>query len=193
MTEEEKNKKVEPEVTKEETKKTFEDTSELPRDKEKKKSFFNKENKNSLELEKLKKEVATSNEKIVRLSAEIQNMRRRYEDELSKRAMYEGTDLIKSLLPIIDNFERAIAMDNSENDKYLEGYKMIYTNMFTVLKNIGVTEIECLHKPFDPKFMDAVLTESIIEEEQGIVLDVLQKGYMYKDKLLRPAMVKVNE
>lgn len=193
MTEEEKNKKVEPEVTKEETKKTFEDTSELPRDKEKKKSFFNKENKNSLELEKLKKEVATSNEKIVRLSAEIQNMRRRYEDELSKRAMYEGTDLIKSLLPIIDNFERAIAMDNSENDKYLEGYKMIYTNMLTVLKNIGVTEIECLHKPFDPKFMDAVLTESIIEEEQGIVLDVLQKGYMYKDKLLRPAMVKVNE
>ena len=74
-----------------------------------------------------------------------------------------------------------------------EGYKMIYTNMLTVLKNIGVTEIECLHKPFDPKFMDAVLTESIIEEEQGVVLDVLQKGYMYKDKLLRPAMVKVNE
>ena len=193
MTEEEKNKKVEPEVTKEATKKTLEDTSELPRDKEKKKSFFNKENKNSLELEKLKKEVATSNEKIVRLSAEIQNMRRRYEDELSKRAMYEGADLIKSLLPIIDNFERAIAMDNSENDKYLEGYKIIYTNMLTILKNIGVTEIECLHKPFDPKFMDAVLTESIIEEEQGIVLDVLQKGYMYKDKLLRPAVVKVNE
>ena len=184
MTEEEKNKKVEPEVTKEE-KKAPEETQELPKDKEKKKSFFNKESKNSLELEKLKKDVATSNEKVVRLSAEIQNMRRRYEDELS--------DLVKSLLPIIDNFERAIAMDNSENDKYLEGYKMIYTNMLTILKNIGVTEIECLHKPFDPKFMDAVLTENIIEEEQGIVLDVLQKGYMYKDKLLRPAMVKVNE
>lgn len=191
MTEEEKNKKVEPESL--ESKAS--ETKDLPKDKEKKKSFFNKEkeNKESLELEKLKKEVASGNEKVVRLSAEIQNMRRRYEDELSKRAMYEGTDLIKSLLPIIDNFERAIAMDNSENDKYLEGYKMIYTNMLTVLKNVGVTEIECLHKPFDPKFMDAVLTESIIEEEQGIVLDVLQKGYMYKDKLLRPAMVKVNE
>ncbi len=193
MTEEEKNKKVEPEVTKEETEKTVEETMELPKDKEKKKSFFTKENKNSLELEKLKKEVTASNEKVVRLSAEIQNMRRRYEDELSKKAMYEGSDLIKSLLPIIDNFERAIAMDNSENDKYLEGYKMIYTNMLTVLKNIGVTEIECLRKPFDPKFMDAVLTENILEEEQGVVLDVLQKGYMYKDKLLRPAMVKVNE
>lgn len=191
MTEEEKNKKVEPESSEPKAS----ETKDLPKDKEKKKSFFNKEkeNKESLELEKLKKEVASGNEKVVRLSAEIQNMRRRYEDELSKRAMYEGTDLIKSLLPIIDNFERAIAMDNSENDKYLEGYKMIYTNMLTVLKNIGVTEIECLHKPFDSKFMDAVLTESIIEEEQDIVLDVLQKGYMYKDKLLRPAMVKVNE
>lgn len=191
MTEEEKNKKVEPESPEPKVS----ETKDLPKDKEKKKSFFNKEkeNKESLEIEKLKKEVASGNEKVVRLSAEIQNMRRRYEDELSKRAMYEGTDLIKSLLPIIDNFERAIAMDNSENDKYLEGYKMIYTNMLIVLKNIGVTEIECLHKPFDPKFMDAVLTESIIEEEQGIVLDVLQKGYMYKDKLLRPAMVKVNE
>ena len=193
MTEEEIKKKLEPEVTLESASKDVKETEDLPKDKEKKKSFFNKDNKNSLELEKLKKEVATSNEKVVRLSAEIQNMRRRYEDELSKRAMYEGSGLIKSLLPIIDNFERAIAMDNSENDKYLEGYKMIYTNMLTVLKNIGVTEIECLHKPFDPKFMDAVLTESIIEEEQGVVLDVLQKGYMYKDKLLRPAMVKVNE
>ena len=186
MTEEEKNKKVESESLE----KKAPEKKDLPKDKEKKKSLFNKD---TLELEKLKKEVASSNEKVVRLSAEVQNMRRRYEDELSKRAMYEGTDLIKSLLPIIDNFERAIAMDNSENDKYLEGYKIIYTNMLTVLKNIGVTEIECLHKPFDPKFMDAVLTESIIEEEQGVVLDVLQKGYMYKDKLLRPAMVKVNE
>ena len=132
MNKKKKNKKVEPEVTKEETEKTVEETMELPKDKEKKKSFFTKENKNSLELEKLKKEVTASNEKVVRLSAEIQNMRRRYEDELSKKAMYEGSDLIKSLLPIIDNFERAIAMDNSENDKYLEGYKMIYTNMLTV-------------------------------------------------------------
>ena len=116
------------------------------------------------------------NEKVLRLSAEMQNMRRRYEEEKASMAKYEGSELIKNLLPILDNFERAIAMDTTENEKYLEGFKMIYAN-----------------KPFDPKFMEAVLTEEIIEEEQGIVLDVLQKGYMYKDKLLRPAMVKVNE
>lgn len=133
------------------------------------------------------------NEKVLRLSAEMQNMRRRYEEEKACMAKYEGSELIKNLLPILDNFERAIAMDATENEKYLEGFKMVYANMITTLKNIGVEEIDCLHKPFDPKYMEAVLTEEIIEEEQGIVLDVLQKGYMYKDKLLRPAMVKVNE
>ena len=132
-------------------------------------------------------------EKLLRISAEVQNMRRRYEDEKVLAAKYEGMELIKNLLPIVDNFERAIAMDTSENEKYLEGFKMIYVNMLTTLKNIGVEEIDCLHKPFDPNYMEAVLTEQIIEEEQGIVLDVLQKGYMYKDKLIRPAMVKVNE
>lgn len=133
------------------------------------------------------------NEKVLRLSAEMQNMRRRYEEEKASMAKYEGSELIKNLLPILDNFERAIAMDTTENEKYLDGFKMIYANMITILKNIGVEEIDCLHKPFDPKYMEAVLTEEIIEEEQGVVLDVLQKGYMYKDKLLRPAMVKVNE
>jgi len=163
----------------------------LPKEKEKKKLF--KEKKDNKEVEELKNSLKISNDKVLRLFAEIQNMRKRYEDIISKNACYEGFDLIKSLLPIIDNFERAIAMDNSENDKYMEGYKMIYTNMLNTLKNIGVVEIECLHKPFDPKVMEAVLTENIIEEEQGVVLDVLQKGYMYKDRLLRPAMVKVNE
>jgi len=175
-----------------EEEKKVEKKEELPKEKKK---FFkdNKNEKEHKEVSELKKSLEISNDKVLRLSAEMQNMRKRYEDTISKNACYEGFELIKSLLPIIDNFERAIAMDNSENDKYMEGYKMIYTNMLNTLKNIGVVEIECLHKPFDPKVMEAVLTENIIEEEQGVVLDVLQKGYMYKDRLLRPAMVKVNE
>lgn len=165
---------------------------QLPKAKEKKK-IFKEEKKNNKEVEKLKSEIETLNEKTLRLTAEMQNMRRRYEEEKVNSSKYEGMDLIKNLLPIIDNFERAILMDPTENNKYLEGFKMIYSNMISTLKNIGVTEIECLHKPFDPNFMEAVLTESIIEEEAGVVVDVLLKGYMYKDKLLRPAMVKVNE
>lgn len=162
---------------------------ELPKEKHKEK----KAHKNNHNDEALKKQNQELNDKVLRLSAEMQNMRRRYDETISNMAKYEGKDLILKLLPIVDNFERAIAMDTTENEKYLEGFKMIYTNMITTLKSIGVEEIDCLHKPFDPKFMEAVLTEEIIEEEQGIVLDVLQKGYMYKDKLLRPAMVKVNE
>lgn len=152
-----------------------------------------KDKKENKELENLKLENSKLNDKVLRLSAEMQNMMRRFEETKANMVKYEGADLIKNLLPIIDNFERAIAMDTSENEKYLEGYKMIYVNMINTLKNIGVVEIDCLHKPFDPNVMEAVLTEQIIEEEQGVVLDVLQKGYMYKDKLLRPAMVKVNE
>ena len=152
-----------------------------------------KDKKENKELEKLKEENSKLNDKVLRISAEMQNMMRRFEETKANMIKYEGADLIKNLLPIIDNFERAIAMDTSENEKYLEGYKMIYVNMINTLKSIGVVEIDCLHKPFDPNIMEAVLTEQIIEEEQGVVLDVLQKGYMYKDKLLRPAMVKVNE
>ena len=127
----------------------------------------------------------------------MQNMRRRYEEEISKIYKYDGEDLAKKLLPIIDNFERAIVLDESiiteEQKKFLEGFKMIYAGMISILKEKGIVEIECLGKEFDPKFMDAILTESIIEEEPNVVLDVLQKGYMYNDKVIRPAMVKVNE
>lgn len=162
----------------------------VPKQKEKK-SFL--KDKKALEIERLKLELTNMNDKALRLSAEMLNMKRRYEEDRLNASKYEGIELVKSLLPVIDNFERALLMDSSDNDKFLEGFKMIYANMLNILKNIGVEEIDCLQKPFDPKYMEAVLTENIIEEEQGVVLDVLQKGYMYKDKLIRPAMVKVNE
>jgi molecular chaperone GrpE len=93
----------------------------------------------------------------------------------------------------VDNFERSIAMDKTVDEKYLAGYKMIYTNMLEILTNTGVKEIECNDKPFDPNTMEAILTEHVEGVDKGYVLMVLQKGYIYKDKLLRPAMVKVSE
>lgn len=156
-----------------------------------------KKKKVDKEKEKLKNENKVLNDKVLRLTAEMQNMRRRYDEEISKIYKYDGEDFIKKVLPIIDNFERAIDLDennlNDELKKFLNGFKMIYANLLTILKEKGVSEIECLGKEFDPKLMEAVLTESIIEEEQNIVLDVLQKGYMYNEKVIRPAMVKVNE
>lgn len=155
-----------------------------------------KEHRNNKEIEKLKDELNLQNEKVLRLTAEMQNMRRRSEEERSRLLKYDGEKVITNMLTILDNFEHAILMDDTnltdEVSKFLSGFKMIYANMLESLKSIGVTEIDCLHKPFDENTMNAVLVETTSEFENNIVLDILQKGYMYKDKLLRPAMVKVN-
>ena len=164
----------------------------------KKKHEVKKDNKKeNKELIKLKEELASEKEKSLRIQAEMVNMRRRQEEEIAKFRKYEGEELIINILNIVDNFERAIGLDDTNLDdelsKFLSGFKMIYGNLLSYLKSIGVEEIEALNKPFDPNFMEAVVMENIIEEEQGIVLDIFQKGYKYKDKVIRPAMVKVNE
>ncbi len=148
------------------------------------------------ELEALKNECALKDEKILRINAEMQNIKRRSEEDRAKLLKYDGEKIILKIITILDNFEHAIQMDdnnlNDEVSKFLSGFKMIYGNMKDILKSEGVEEIDCLHKPFDENSMNAVLTDNSEEFEDNIVLDVLQKGYMYKDKVLRPAMVKVN-
>lgn len=156
-----------------------------------------KKKSNKEEIEALNMTIAGLNEKVLRLTAEMQNMSRRNEAEKQNIYKYDGEKLIKDILPIIDNFERAISMDDDdltdELSKFLSGFKMIYTSLKGVLKAYGVEEIEAMGKMFDPNKMEAIMTSSIMEEEQGVVLEVMQKGYMYKDKVIRVAMVKVNE
>ncbi len=147
--------------------------------------------------DKLQKENLALNEKILRLSAEMKNMQRRSSEELTRAYKYSGEELILKLLPIVDNFERAIAQDDSnltdELSKFLEGFKMIYGNLKSILESMEVKEIECLKKEFDPNTMEAVLTAHEDDVMPGVVLDVLQKGYTYKDKVIRHAMVRVSE
>ena len=104
--------------------------------------------------------------------------------------------MIKELLPIIDNFERAILMDDEdltdELSKFLKGFKMIYTDLYKILKDNEVKAIDALNQEFDANFHDAVLAEKS-DKKSGTVIEVLQKGYIYKDKVIRPAMVKVSE
>lgn len=148
-------------------------------------------------IDKEKDELIKANlelkEKVLRITAEMQNIRRRSEIDLANAYKYEGFDLIEKLLPIIDNFERAMNIKVEGSEKYLDGFKMIYNQLIDILKSKGVVEIEALDKEFDPNIMNAVLTETNNDKENNIVLDVLQKGYMYKEKIIRPAMVKVNE
>lgn len=173
----------------EETKEGNASNSEEPE----KKKVKEKRKKIDKEKDELIKANLELKEKVLRITAEMQNIRRRSEIDLSNAYKYEGFDLVEKLLPIIDNFERAMNIKVEGTEKFLDGFKMIYNNLIDILKNKGVEEIEALDKEFDPNIMNAVLTETNNEKENNIVLDVLQKGYMYKDKLIRPAMVKVNE
>lgn len=136
-------------------------------------------------------------DRILREKAELVNYRKRKEEEMSKMLKYSNEDLVKEILPIVDNFERAINMDDDnledEVSKFLSGFKMIYCKLISTLEKYEVKAIDGNNKPFDPTYHQAVMTESKEGMEPGMVLEVLQKGYLLKDKVIRPAMVKVSE
>ena len=160
-----------------------------------KKGFFAK--KEDAEKKKLQEEVAMLKDKFLRTSAEMQNMKRRMEEERANLLKYDGEELIKKLLPVVDNFERAISMDDAnledELSKFLNGFKMIYGNLNDTLQGYEVLAMDILGKPFDPNTMNAVLVEEAEGVEPNTVIDVLQKGYTYKGKVIRYAMVKVSK
>ena len=183
-----------------------------------KKDKFNKDYDNKENKEEVKKDLIEDEKKIdaldtlikekdekiknyeeinLRLQAEFMNYKRRREEEISRMLKYSEEEIIKDFLPILDNFERAIKMDDDNLDdevsKFLEGFKMVYTQIKNMLDKFEVKEIESLGKEFDPTYHQAVMKESVPDKESGIVLEVFQKGYMYKDRVIRPAMVKVNE
>lgn len=136
-------------------------------------------------------------DKYMRLQAEYLNFKTRTQTEISRMLQYEGEDFIKEILNIKDNLERAIMMDDNdlsdEVSKFLSGFKMILGNLTSLLDKFEVREVECLGCEFDPHVAEAVLTEHDEGKPENVVLEVLTKGYKYKDKLIRPAMVKVNK
>ncbi len=171
---------------------------------EKEKKHINKEEHHEKheehvkQIEKLELALKEEQAKSMRIQAEMLNFKKRKEDEVASFYKYCNEDLIEELLPVIDNFERAIQMDASEDasdevKRFLEGFKMIYGNLVSILNKEEVKEIEASGIEFDPNYHQAVLTEHDETKPSGVVLEVLQKGYTYKDKVIRPAMVKVNE
>ena len=145
----------------------------------------------------LEEKVKKLEEALLRNQAELINFKRRKEEETSRLLKYAEEDVMLGFLPILDNIERAINMDDEDLDdevsKFLEGFKMIYAQIKNLLEKFEVKEIECLNMPFDPTYHQAVFTGKDDNYESGIILEVLQKGYIYKDKVIRPSMVKVNE
>ncbi len=149
------------------------------------------------EISLLTEKIKELEEKLLRNQAELINYKRRKEEEIERLLKYSNIELIKNILPILDNFERAVNMDDQnltdEVSKFLAGFKMTYEEFRKVLTDFEVSEIDALNKPFDPELHEAVMVEEDKDKEPGIVLEVLQKGYMLKDKVIRPAMVKVNK
>ena len=148
-------------------------------------------------IELLNKRIKDLEDALLRSQAELLNYRKRKDEETSKILKYAEEDILKGFLPILDNFERAITMDDNnfgdETSKFLEGFRLVYNQTKKLLETFEVKEIDCLDKEFDPSCCQAIGTEKNEEKESGIVLKVYQKGYMYKDKVLRLAMVIVNE
>lgn len=136
-------------------------------------------------------------EKYMRLQAEYLNFKTRTQTEVSRMLQYEGEDFIKEILNVKDNFERAVMMDDSdlsdEVSRFLSGFKMILGNLTNLLDKFEVREIECVGLEFDPHVAEAVLTDHDDNKPENVVLEVLTKGYKYKDKVIRHAMVKVNK
>ena len=147
--------------------------------------------------ELLSKRIKELEEALLRNQAELLNYKKRKDEETSRIIKYAESDILEGFLPILDNFERAISMDDNnfgdETSKFLEGFRMVYNQTRNLLEKFEVKEIECLGKEFDPTYAQAVIVEKNEEKESGVVLEVFQKGYMYKDRVLRIAMVKVNE
>jgi len=133
-------------------------------------------------------------DKLIRKDAEMQNYKKRKDEETLKMLIYANEDFAKEVLPVMDSFSRAISMDDNELDdevsKFLSGFKMIYCNFISLLEHHEIKEIEALGKSFDPAYHQAVMTEE--SDTKDVVLEVLQKGYMYKDRVIRPAMVKTS-
>ena len=177
----------------EEIKEVQEEVNEQPKEEK----HHKKENKKEKLLEEknklLEEALANEQDKTLRLNAELQNIQRHREEDIQRLLKYEGEELIKNLLPIIDNFERALSMENEDNKVFLDGFKMIYKKLVEVLDNKQVKVIDQKDVEFDPAIHQAVATEKQDGVNSNMVLEVLQKGYIYKDKLLRPAMVKVSQ
>lgn len=128
----------------------------------------------------------------LRLAADFQNFRKRTEKEKNDIYAYANEKLITELLAIIDNFERALSFGAGETGLQ-EGMAMVLKQLLTALERSGLEEIKAQGEAFDPNFHHAVIAESQEGTESGIVLEVLQKGYLLNKKLIRPAMVKVAE
>ena len=151
-------------------------------------------NEEPSEIDKLKEENRKLKTDFLRAYADTENLKKRLMAEAEQTKKYRIQSFAKEILPVIDNLERALLTEVAEADEgFKKGVEMTYNQLIAALKNEGIEEIDCLDKKFDPNLEQALMQEKVEGKEPGIVIQVLQKGYLLKDRILRPAMVKVSE
>lgn len=145
------------------------------------------------EIDELKSEVDRLKNAYAKAYADTENVKKRLQNEADTNKKYRIQSFAKGILPAIDNLERAMAASDDSESQLNKGVEMIYNQLIKSLKDEGVEEIDCLNKKFDPNFEQSIMVEKKEGVEPGVVIEVLQKGYMLKDRVLRVAMVKISE
>ena len=147
------------------------------------------------EIIRLKEELATSKNAYFKAYADTENLKKRLHAEAENTRKYRIQSFASEILPVLDNLERALEAhpDDEVIAGYVKGFEMIYQQLIAVLEKEGVKENDALDKPFDANYQQALMQEKKENVEPGIVIEVLQKGYMLKDRVLRAALVKVSE
>lgn len=152
------------------------------------------EDKVSQELDELRRQVEEHQQKVLRTQADFDNFRRRTRQEKEEKAKYASQNLIEQLLPVLDNFERALDSSKTSNDfeALAKGVDMIFRQIDQLMDQEGLKRMETVGQPFNPDFHQAIMQVESEEYEEGYIVEEVQKGYMLKDKVIRPAMVKVS-
>lgn len=159
-------------------------------------SFFKKKDSNNEELDNALKEKEELLTRFKRLQADFLNYKKRVEKEKDSLVNYGIETLTVDILPVLDNFERALEAEvdkDNEDDSFFKGIEMIYDSLVGVLNKNDIKEMESLEEPFDPEYHHAVAMEASEEYEENTVIKILQKGYIMKDKVIRPSMVIVSK
>jgi len=152
--------------------------------------IVNLETRLAAEREQFAAEKTELNERLLRARAEFENARRRNERERMEYLQYAAMDLVRDILPILDDFERALKVETADRD-YAKGVELIYQRMADTLKKVGLEPIDTAGQMFDPNLHQAVERVPTEEAEDQAILGEFQRGYNFKGKLLRPAMVRV--
>ncbi|MGB8452048.1 MAG: nucleotide exchange factor GrpE [Anaerocolumna sp.] len=169
----------------------YEEVEEVNEDMKSGKSFFRKDKKDKKDKKDIK--IEELNDKLIRTMAEFDNFRKRSDKEKAQMFEIGARDIIEKVLPVIDNFERGLGAITEEEKEgaFAQGIEKIYRQLVTTLTDAGLKPIEAVNKAFDPNFHNAVMHAEDPEQGENLVAEEFQKGYTYKDTVVRHSMVKV--